>query len=247
MLTPRKEWTDSEVLQVVDLYVRTPFGRIHNRNPEVIALANSQGRSPNSIALKMANLASLDETLDRKGMSNSTKMDRRIWTTFFEALKQQVGLIGDIGVAQNSFADHDQVPLSGSFVGATIPRIVNARQGQHFFRQMIMGSYEEKCAITGISQKEFLVAGHIRSWSLDPENRLNPRNGICLNRLHDKAFEEGLITISVENDIIYSRKMEGETREKMQRLNDTGHFAPPARFKPDPVFLEYHRDVVFQS
>jgi putative restriction endonuclease len=54
-----RNWTESEVMQVIDLYVTTPFGKMHSKNPEVIAMANKLERTSGSIALKMANLARL--------------------------------------------------------------------------------------------------------------------------------------------------------------------------------------------
>jgi putative restriction endonuclease len=244
-----KDWDVSEVEQVIDLYIRTPFGKIHSRNPDVIAMATKLGRSTGSIALKMSNIASLDETLDRKGMANASNLDRRVWSKFFESLKTQASLLmpEPSAMPSNSFAEEDQEPIVGSMQGTNLPRITNVRQGQQFFREIVVSSYDERCAITGISQSEFLVAGHIRPWATDPENRMNPRNGLCLNRLHDKAFEEGLISISPEGAILYSKKLKPETREKMVRMNDSGQFTPPRRFKPDPIFLEYHRDVRFQT
>jgi len=39
-----------------------------------------------------------------------------------------------------------------------------------------------------------LIASHIVPWSKDKQNRLNPRNGLCLSALHDKAFDRGMIS-----------------------------------------------------
>jgi len=46
-----------------------------------------------------------------------------------------------------------------------------------------------------VSGTKSLVAGHIKPWAEDEANRLNPRNGLALNALHDCAFELGLFTI----------------------------------------------------
>jgi len=43
---------------------------------------------------------------------------------------------------------------------------------------------------------ELLIASHIIPWARDDKNRMNPANGLCLNALHDKAFDKGLITIT---------------------------------------------------
>lgn len=47
---------------------------------------------------------------------------------------------------------------------------------------------------------------------MDQENRLNPKNGLCLNSFHDKAFDTGLIairpdlTIALSNEFIASAR-----------------------------------------
>jgi len=207
------------------------------------------GRTPGSVALKLTNLASIDETLDRKGMSNYSKLDKAVWETFFDTLALEAAKLPP-GREENrrfEFADHSQGAYQADYAGTSTPRIVNIRQGQQMFRSMVLTSYASRCAITGIAQPQFLVAGHIRSWAQDPENRLNPRNGICLNRLHDKAFEDGLIAISEDWQVLYSPRLEATARRKMEQIQDTGLFRLPDRFRPDQSFLKEHRDHRFQQ
>ena len=59
----------------------------------------------------------------------------------------------------------------------------------------VMSAYNGRCCITGLSLSGLLVASHIIPWSHDRDNRVNPRNGLLLSALHDKAFDTGLITI----------------------------------------------------
>lgn len=247
MKAPSESWTDDEVMQVIELYLVTVFGKMHSKNPDIIALADRLGRTNNSISMKMANLASLDKTLDRKGLSGATIRDRRIWQAFFVDLTQQAKNLTSVRPLDLGFSDAEQDIIVGLPLGKNIPSITNIRQGQAKFREMVLTCYDQKCAITGISHSELLVAGHIRSWALDIENRMNPQNGICFNRLHDKAFEDGLITIMPDNTIAYSFQLNHETKTRMKLMNDTGMFTPPKRFKPNPEFLEYHRDVVFEE
>lgn len=252
MAEARRNWMESEIADAIDLYLRTPFGRIHARNPKVVDLAQRLDRTPGSIALKLTNLASIDETLDRKGMSNHSKLDKTVWDRFWSTLTAEAARLpqdleqqGQAGFGEAAQPPY-QVADEGAYEGQVTPRIVNVRQGQRYFRQMVLASYASRCAITGIREPELLVAGHIRSWASDPANRLNPRNGICLNRLHDRAFEDGLIAISADWRILYSPRLSGDTRRKMENLQDTGAFRLPERFRPDPVFFEEHRDTRFR-
>ncbi|NVK33186.1 MAG: HNH endonuclease [Rhodobacteraceae bacterium] len=240
-----KIWSEPEIEKAIDLYVKLPFGRIHSRNPDIVELANQLGRTPSAIALKLSNLASLDETIDRKGMSHASKLDRIVWQNFFEGL-QRVSSEIDNFETDNKLAGLREKQQSEYVVpvmaGETTPRTTQSRIGQQFFRQMILASYDYKCAMTGIAQPELLVAGHIRPWSKDKSNRMNPHNGICLNRLHDKAFEEKLISFEADGKILYSNRLKPETRRKMQSIDETGYFQFPKKFKPDLNFLAEHRN-----
>ena len=74
-------------------------------------------------------------------------------------------------------------------------RMVRVRVNQHFFRAAVLSAYDYKRCITGLAVPELLVASHIIPWARDPKQRMNPRNGLCLNALHDRAFVRGLIFV----------------------------------------------------
>lgn len=71
---------------------------------------------------------------------------------------------------------------------------------QRAFAEVVKKNYGFKCAVTGISTKDFLVAAHIVPWSVDKSIRLDPSNGICLSLIMDRAFESGYIII--EDDLL---------------------------------------------
>jgi len=62
-----KPWTRDELILAINLYCKTPFGRIHVRNPEIIELAKLLDRTPGFVSYKLANFASIDPSLNRKG------------------------------------------------------------------------------------------------------------------------------------------------------------------------------------
>lgn len=51
-----------------------------------------------------------------------------------------------------------------------------------------------------------MVASHIKPWKASDSKteRLAPDNGLLLNALHDKAFDQGLITITKDLKIVVS-------------------------------------------
>ncbi len=127
--------------------------------------------------------------------------------------------------------------------------LVKNRVNQSFFRKTILASYNFHCCVTGISIPELLVAGHIIPWSRDYDNRMNPRNGLCMNALHDKAFDKGLMTITPDYKILFSEKVLNS-----KSLLSEVFFIPfqkkaislPQRFLPDKKFLDFHNSEIFR-
>jgi len=247
-----KEWTREELILAINLYCKTPFGRIHYRNPEIIELAGSIGRTPGSVSYKLANFASIDPSIDRKGASNVSKLDRRVWDEFFNNWDE---MIFESENKMNKLIKGQEMLLSlDSFEhkeGKMNESMVKTRVNQSYFRQMILASYDNSCCITGLSLPELLVASHISPWAFDSKNRLNPRNGLCLNALHDRAFDNGLITIDDELRVVVSNrihKSKSPTGLKELLLNYAGkRIRVPSRFLPDPQLLSYHRQNIFHD
>lgn len=255
MKTGHKLWTRDELILAVNLYCKLPFGKLHRLNPEVIHLANLIGRTPSSVAYKLVNFASLDPSLHArgiKGASNSSKLDREIWHEFFGnwdslPFKSEVLLSEFENTTVENLNNIPDIELPRE--GKTREQLVKVRVNQSFFRSAILASYNNTCCITGIQQAEFLIAGHIKPWSKDEKNRLNPRNGIAINALHDKAFENGYITISTDYRVKISPLL--LKNKSQQNINFFGVFDNqpmilPTRFLPDIEFLKYHNEKVFK-
>ncbi len=83
MKANQKLWTRNEVLIAINLYHKLTFGQLDARNKLVIEIAEKLGRTSNSLALKLVNLASLVESLPRKGMSNYSKLVKEVWNEFY--------------------------------------------------------------------------------------------------------------------------------------------------------------------
>ena len=130
--------------------------------------------------------------------------------------------------------------------------LTKQRKGQDYFRRMILANYGGRCALTGIDIPQLLLASHIIPWAdkSHKKDRLNPCNGICLSALYDKAFDQGLITISPDDYsvVLSSVLRENETKEYFDK-----HFGiiigkklmMPSEYLPNREFLAYHRDKVF--
>ena len=94
-----------------------------------------------------------------------------------------------------------------------------------------------------------MVASHIIPWAKDEKNRLNPHNGLCLNVIHDKAFDKGYLTITAEYKIKLSKcfddfKKDIAVKELFLKYNNQSIMLPD-KFLPSKEFLDYHYHKIF--
>lgn len=250
----QKLWTREELILAINLYCKLPFGRLHRLNPQVIHLSELINRTPSSVAYKLVNFASLDPSLKIrgiKGASNASKLDKEIWNEFYnnweELPYESESLLAKF--ENKAIEDISPIEINDLPEGKTRESIVKVRVNQSFFRSSILASYNNTCCITGLNQSELLIAGHIKPWSVDEKNRLNPRNGIAINALHDRAFENGLITITPEYKIQISnvilKQKRTEALEKYFLQYENKDIILPSRFLPDIEFLKYHNNYRF--
>jgi hypothetical protein len=78
-------WSRDELLLAFNLYCKTPFGRLHRNNLDIIALADHLGRTPSAVAMKLVNFASLDPTHQQRnvsGLRNASQSDQAIFEEF---------------------------------------------------------------------------------------------------------------------------------------------------------------------
>ena len=246
-----KAWTRDELILAINLYCKIPFGKIDMKTLEVIQLAQKLDRTPGSVSYKLANFASIDPTLPRKGASNVSKLDKEVWQEFlsnweelaFESEKKAAELQN---IPLDKFTDIDINNLPD---GETKDRVVKTRVNQQFFRKMILSTYDYRCCITGLPIEDLLVASHIVPWAKDKKNRLNPSNGLCLNALHDKAFDKGLISFSDKYELLISGRIEHAEPDKVEFfLKYKGSKIDlPKRFLPNKDLLAYHRNNIFKA
>lgn len=255
-----RRWSSTELELAFHLYCQLPFGKLHNRNKNIIALAKVLGRTPSSIALKLVNFSSLDPSIissGRSGMKNASAADRQIWSEFnndWEGMVLKCATLYEQALAEHGLSsedvpseDHD-VEVTQHYQGSSRVVMTEQRVKQNFFRRMVLSSYNERCCITGISDKRLLIASHIVPWSKDTHNRLNPRNGLSLSCLHDKAFDRGLISLSDQYEVMLSREIK-QSKDDYIELNfhrfEGKSIVLPQKFYPSQEFLAQHRADIF--
>lgn len=251
-------WTREEHILAFNLYSQIPFGTIHVRNPRIQQLAKLLGRSIGSVTYKLANFARLDPALQARGIRGAThgaKGEEEIWREFahdaeslaFESQRLMAERLGET-VTEYAGIETRDLPKAGLEREA----IVRLRVNQSFFRRRVLSAYNNRCCITGLGVPALLTASHIVPWASDAANRLNPRNGLCLNTLHDRAFDRGLLWVDEDFVVRLSAQLHGG---HMGEFGDAQWFCEfdrqplrlPKTFTPDPVLLRRHAAVATGS
>lgn len=246
-------WTREESILAINLYCKIPFGQMHSRNADVIDLANLIDRTSGSVARKLGNFASFDPKLRERGvrgLENASKLDEQIWQEYMHDWDEQfieseklLAKKKHTTIEKLNYIDLDNLK---EVEGKEKERLVIVRVNQSLFRKMVLTNFNNKCCITGIMQPELIVASHILPWSKDKGNRLNPKNGLALNPLHDKAFDCGLITITTDLKIKVSSsflKNQDVPSIKQNFIDYDGKpLIEPQKFFPDIEFIKIHNE-----
>ncbi len=251
-------WNREQLIVALNLYWKVPYNKISGSSNSLIKeTASILKRSPAALAYKLMNFTSLDVEKQRngnKGKSAASKADKEIWDEYFgkwEKLGQDSFSIISNFQKEKNIEDYGFEDDFSFLEGKEKVRLVNLRINQKDFRERILASYNEKCCISGVSIPSLLVASHIIPWSKNKAERLNPRNGICLNSLHDKAFDKGLITISNDFKVKLSKVLLKKRKEDFVKKNfiefENKTINLPDRFIPSLEFLDYHYENIFQK
>lgn len=206
--------------------------------------------------MKIGNFGSFDLELKKRGivgLGNTSKLDKLVLDEFnnnWESLAYESELL------ISNFLNEPIEQVTGIDIhdfpeGKEREAIIKQRVNQSFFRYAVLSSYNLKCCITGLSISDFLIASHIVPWAKDTKNRLNPHNGLCLNSIHDKAFDRGFITVTTDYKIKVSPYFNDFHKEKAVEefflKYENKSIVLPDKFPPAKEFLEYHYEHIFKK
>lgn len=203
--------------------------------------------------MKAVNFASLDPIQRSRhitGLANASNADKDLWRDF------NVNPEAIAADAETAYADmigpdvsDIEVELSAPDGPTEVARVVRTRRVQAFFRAAVLASYDYRCALSEISIPELLNASHIVPWKVSVERRADPRNGLALNALFDRAFDRGLITFDENLRTVLSSRLRCADPPILHRqafLEIEGReLRLPSRFAPDMEAVRYHREHVF--
>jgi putative restriction endonuclease len=248
---PRVDWTRDQILVAFNIFCRTAFGRLHRRNPEIISVAQTIGRTPSALAMKCCNLAAFDAALQSrgiKGLSKGSRMDREVWEDF-QSRPEDVAFESEMAFARltNVEVRSEQDVCWEDVHGLDQIAVTKVRVNQHFFRSIVLAGYRNQCAVCELPLSSLLVAAHIVPWSLEKPLRMNPQNGICLCAIHDRAFDKGVLRIASDYKIsihprIQERRLEPAVEDYLTKFDGTMIHLPD-RWHPDPLLLNRHGEL----
>lgn len=184
--------------------------------------------------MKLNNLTYIDPAEGGKGLPGGSILDREIWEEFegkYEALAD----------ASEPLLE-EKTPSGPTTREATIQQ----RRHQSFFRKTVLGSYENRCCITGINATQLLRASHIIPWSESKEHRLNPQNGLCLSGTYDMAFDQFLISFDSDHRLMIGKTLKAKkVADSVARTFfsfEGQRLILPEKNLPNPQLLKWHRD-----
>lgn len=210
------------------------------------------GRTPGAIVRKVGNLAAFDPQMKARGvggLEHTSKLDKVVWDRYYGHWNQ-LAIDAEILLAKlrhKELEESSEIDLKNLPVGSDRKQEVKRRINQNFFRDTVLSSYSYRCCITGINNTSLLHASHIVGWSVDENNRTNPQNGLCLNVLFHKAYDENLLGISPDYEIFISDQFFGEkiglvdkgTVDYIRGFHQK-KIILPRRFYPDRDMLAKH-------
>ncbi len=253
------------MLVALNVYHKLTFGQLHARQPVIVALAGKLERGANSVAMKLCNFASLDPALKLrgiKGLAGASALDRAVWEEFHADLNETVPATEEALRAlfkARGDAELEVVPQVGVRVRKLPPAgptetvaSVKLRRGQEYFRDAVINNFGGRCGVTELAIRELLIASHILPWGTHAAERLNVRNGLCLSRLHDAAFDRGLIAFDDDLRLVLSKRLKHELPRRAV-LESFGAYEgealriPVDAALPEVGFLAEHRRAIFRE
>lgn len=121
-------------------------------------------------------------------------------------------------------------------------QLVKARVGQGLYRSRVE-LIEAGCRLTGVTDRRFLRASHIKPWSKsDSKEKLDGNNGLLLAPHIDHLFDKGFISFQDDGRLLTSKALP-------QSVQDAWSLLPSVTSKSFTVsqakYLAYHRANVY--
>jgi putative restriction endonuclease len=123
-------------------------------------------------------------------------------------------------------------------------QLIEARLGQGIYRANLE-RIEKKCRFTGISDRRFLTASHIKAWSLSTDvEKLDGHNGLLLAPHVDRLFDRGFIGFQDDGTVLRRHDLPAQVLVAfgIDNVHGVGGFLPAQL-----VYIQHHRDRHFPT
>lgn len=244
----RVPWSREDIIVAYALYCITPLREIRASNKLICQVAENFPHSRDSLLMRMHNFSAIDPNSNVKGASHVAKLDQQI----FEEFRNDWGSLSVQAEALTGLALFDASPVNGAKPISSLTDRNKVSRERHFFRASVFASYENTCCISGMTLPTMLIASHIKPFRScrTASERTDPENGLLLNTFYDKAFDQGLITVTPGYKIRVSSLVKAQEDEFTKHWLiglDGAQILRPARFFPNKDYLEYHNDMIFKG
>lgn len=198
--------------------------------------------------MKLNNFAAVDHTLDRTGLENVANVDHEIWDEYWSDL-DRLARVSEL-IVETLSAEQEPPGRIRNHINeletqyddmVTTER--RRRLGQSFFREVLIGNYEGRCAVCELPHESLLDAAHIIPWSEsdDPQLRLDPTNGLAMCKIHHAAFDQDLLRIHPDDRMVQIADLlkgcDAEANDKMFLAYDGAPICLPEKFSPERDLL----------
>jgi len=146
--------------------------------------------------------------------------------------------------------DDEAVPFVFDEERERFKQILSRPIRKKIFRNSVINAYDKRCAFTGLQ----FINGHgraeVQAAHIKPVEKNGPdhiRNGLALSGTIHWMFDRGLVSLSDDYEILVSRQVNDQERVWGMMTPTSKAWVPPeSGYRPDPRFLEWHRQNCFK-
>lgn len=146
---------------------------------------------------------------------------------------------------------HAKAGMKNRYYSAAMPHTILVRQRQDIFRSDLLEEYC-RCVFCGFKLDQYLIGAHIVPYSImrkaEPNNSMNPENGLLLCKMCDIAFEHGDIMVEKDLGIVVSAclkdQRDGPIKSWTSLIGTEICLGRNPRFPPRPRYLEWKKRLV---
>ena len=155
-----------------------------------------------------------------------------------------IELVGSQMVVAQEVSEETSLRDRDDIQATTKLALVQARVGQGLYR-IRLEAVEACCRITGVSDRRFLTASHIKPWAAsDDREKLDGNNGLLLSPHVDRLFDRGFVTFRDDGAILVSDAL---PRDVASAWGVKPNVRTGQLNERQAQYMSYHRQVLFKS